>query len=270
MARTIVRSVGRNGVNQKSDVETVQELLNANLNKIPGILRLDRDGRVGPNTIGAIEAFQRRVAGMGMPDGRVDPGGRTLELLNQNGGPGLGPYVPAPAVGTTFRIVFAHGGKTPARTKPVKSTDSLYESSVTVSGPKSGTFRGSIYPDDMSVKGRIKDGTYDVAIGFHKRSGTPTKSDLVARIEGCRAALIVNDDASVPVISDNKSKTTSDYIHIHNGFNSESGSEGCLTLHPSDWPSFIKLFLDTYPDLADWKSRNTYLGKKIGVVVVQP
>jgi peptidoglycan hydrolase-like protein with peptidoglycan-binding domain len=261
MARTIARSVGRNGDNREADVRTVQDLLNANLNKVPGIAKLDPDGKVGPRTIAAIEAFQRLVVGMTMPDGRVDPGGRTLALLNQNGGP--------PVIGATFRIVFAHGGKAPEMAKPAKTTDPLYESSVTVSGPKSGTFRGSIYPDDMAVKGRIKDGTYGVAIGFHKRSGTPTPADLVARTQGFRAAVVVNDDAPVPVISDSKGKTASSSIHIHNGFHTERGSEGCLTLHPSDWPRFIQLFLDAYPNLADWKSRGTYFGKTIGVVVVQ-
>ena len=43
MARTISRSVGRNGVNQKPDVETVQDLLNANLGKLPGVMKLTRD-----------------------------------------------------------------------------------------------------------------------------------------------------------------------------------------------------------------------------------
>lgn len=274
MARTIQRSVGRNGMNQKADVETVQDLLNANLAKMPGVAKLTRDGKIGAKTIAAIEAFQRKVVGMPMADGRVDPNGKTWMKLNQNGAiggpPAPAPIAAAPLVGTTFRIVFAHGNKMPDRGKPAKSTEAIYESTVTVSGPKSGTFRGSIYPDDMSIKGRIKDGTYNIAIGFHKRSGIPTQADLVARTQGFRAALIVNDDASVPVISDNPSKTTSSTIHIHNGFNTSSGSEGCLTLHPADWPKFIKLFLDTFPDLADWKSRGTYLGKKIGVVVVQP
>jgi uncharacterized protein (TIGR02594 family) len=39
------------------------------------------DGRVGPRTIAAIEAFQSRVVRMDPPDGRVDPSGRTLKAL---------------------------------------------------------------------------------------------------------------------------------------------------------------------------------------------
>jgi hypothetical protein len=193
------------------------------------------------------------------PDGRVDPGGKTLAALNQEAKPSA-PTVPV----TAFRVIFAHGGTVPASTS---SAGNLYESTVTVSGR---TFRGSIYPDDMSVKGRIKDGTYDLYLGFHKRAGhTPNSSDLVARDNGFRAALIVNNDFSVPVISDNSSKTTSSLIHVHNGFNSKRYSDGCPTIHPTDWPGFIEIFLKTFPNLQDWTAQNSYVGRKIGSLEVK-
>ena len=38
-----------------------------------------------------------------------------------------------------------------------------------------------------------------------------------------RPALIVNEDSDVPVISNDQNKTTSNAIHIHNGFLNERG-----------------------------------------------
>jgi hypothetical protein len=263
MIRTISQSVGKGGVNRPGDVRTVQELLNANIGKLTPLRPLATDGRIGPATQGAIDEFQRRVVKMPFPDGRVDPRGKTLAKLNE----ATMPSIPAPIV-SSFRVVFQHGGVVPEPTN-AKGTDKLYESSVTVVGGSGGTFRGSIYPDDMSVKGRIKDGTYDLYLGFHKRAGTPKAPDLVVRDNGFRAALIVNNDQSVPVISDSASKTTSTAIHVHNGFNSKRFSEGCPTLCPSDWPAFIKIFLTAFPNLEAWTERNAYVGKKIGVLEVK-
>ena len=76
---TLQGSVGRNGMNRAEDVILVQQLLNR-FSNLPGVpLRVDGD--IGPRTIDAIEAFQRVHLGMQQPDGRVDPGGRTLAAL---------------------------------------------------------------------------------------------------------------------------------------------------------------------------------------------
>lgn len=83
MARSISKSVGRGGVNRRPDVLTVQKLINANLGKLTPLAPLEEDGLNGPKTIGAITEFQRRVVRMSKPDGRVDPGGKTLRTLNQ-------------------------------------------------------------------------------------------------------------------------------------------------------------------------------------------
>src|SRR5262249_16096668 len=161
---------------------------------------------------------------------------------------------------TSVLLTFRHGGKQPTGVTGLpgadnKTTSSRYESSVTVSGGLSGTFRCSIYPDNMNVKGRLKDGSYDVYLGFHKPS-TPMVKDLAVRTNDLRAVLIINAIGSVPVISNSPSKTTSSAIHIHNGFNTWVAatpmSEGCLILHPADWPAFITLFLNAYPSLDDW------------------
>jgi hypothetical protein len=266
VAKTIRQSVGRNGSNRRDDVVVVQTLLNEHLDKLAPLRRLTADGVCGSLTVTAITEFQRRVVGLTSPDGRVDPGGKTLAALNAGGRSSPSPPVNA----ATFAIVFQHGGKTPESTSKSKGTVALYESTVTVTGPKGGTFRGSIFPDDLSQRGRLKDGTYDLNLGFHKRKGhTPSASDLTVRENGFRAALVVNLDMPVPVHSDKPGKVTSDYIHVHNGFNSQRFSDGCPTLHPSDWPKFIRLFLDAFPNLGDWTAVNSYVGKKVGSLEVR-
>jgi hypothetical protein len=142
---------------------------------------------------------------------------------------------------------------------------------VTVSGYATGVFQGSIYPDDMAVKGRLKDGTYPLHIGFHK-GGSASKqknSDLVVRTKSIRAGLLVNARNGVSVISDNPNKTTSYGVNVHNGFNSQRYSDGCPTIKPSDWTKFIQIFLDAHPNIDDWHTLGNNTGKKIGKLVVK-
>ena len=77
---TITASVGRNGGNRRHDVVAVQELINEHLPA--GTARLAVDGLAGPLTIAAIETCQRRLVGLHHADGRIDPHGRTLRVLN--------------------------------------------------------------------------------------------------------------------------------------------------------------------------------------------
>jgi peptidoglycan hydrolase-like protein with peptidoglycan-binding domain len=74
----IVGSVGDGGSNQTTDVRVVQRLLNDWLVKV-GQSQLKIDGLVGTKTIGAIIGFQK--ACIAIADGRVDAGGRTINLL---------------------------------------------------------------------------------------------------------------------------------------------------------------------------------------------
>lgn len=67
-------SVGAGGRNDPADVRIVQQLL-ADRGENPGPV----DGIVGPRTIAAIRSFQSRF--LARPDGRVDPGGRTIREL---------------------------------------------------------------------------------------------------------------------------------------------------------------------------------------------
>jgi len=79
----VVRSVGRNCNNDRSDVFIVQELINEHL-PIP-LAPLRVDGLCGPSTIFAIEEIQRRNLHMKCPNGRVDPDGPTFGFLSGSG-----------------------------------------------------------------------------------------------------------------------------------------------------------------------------------------
>ncbi|MDX2507449.1 MAG: peptidoglycan-binding domain-containing protein [Gammaproteobacteria bacterium] len=78
----IIASVGRGGRNHTADVRVVQQLLNRH--KIIGHTKpLKTDGIVGLNTVSQIEDFQKAIVKMIRPDGRVDPNGRSMLLLNK-------------------------------------------------------------------------------------------------------------------------------------------------------------------------------------------
>jgi hypothetical protein len=135
-----------------------------------------------------------------------------------------------------------------------------------------GHFRGSVYPDNLNVKGRLLNGTYKIFLGFHQ-AGVPTDHDLEVRTNHFRAVLVINRGNSVRVESNNPTKTTSKGIHIHNGYNhwttAKPMSEGCLILHPADWSHFISMFLKAYPQLTDWSTNGSRVGRQIGTVTVR-
>jgi Putative peptidoglycan binding domain len=85
--RSISASVGVGGRNLAQDTRTVQELLNQAGTR-SGLPLIAVDGIVGPKTIGAIRTFQQ--SRFGWADGRVDPGGPTLEALNASETPTAG------------------------------------------------------------------------------------------------------------------------------------------------------------------------------------
>ena len=278
---TIMGSVGswESGArNLDSDVRTVQELLkkiSESKHKpkyFPGVA----DGKINriasqSKTVNAIRAFQKMEVGMAFPDGRVDPNGKTWRALSSNswGAPAFSRPI------STVTVTFFHGGKIPQQTKFVPEVPAthagLYDSRVVVSGGLDGTFSGSIWPDDMMVKGHLKDSTYPLHLGFHKGGGAAKQGSdkLVAATSGIRAGLLVNARNAVNVVSENPSKTTSTGINIHNGFSSQRFSDGCLTINPTDWSKFIQLFLNAFPNIDDWHALSTNTGKKIGEVVIR-
>jgi hypothetical protein len=76
----ISASVGAGGANRSEDVRTVQALLNRHVHAL-GLPLLAIDDDAGDNTVTAIRAYQDKVVGLGKPDGKVDPGGRTWKAL---------------------------------------------------------------------------------------------------------------------------------------------------------------------------------------------
>lgn len=283
MSVRISASVGSyesGATNNRNDVVTVQELLTSVARKLGSAYDPKGvDGRIGrvgnmSNTVIAITNFQRQQVGMSRPDQRIDVNGNTWNKLVAAAGGGVPAPAPPSSVGLVTLTV-THGGLIPTGTKfkvaTTATASGLYESTFALSGGLTGTFRGSIYPDDMTVKGRVVDGSYPLHLGFHKGGGgaRQTASDLVVRTQGVRAGLLVNARNSVPVQSDDPAKTTSVGINVHNGFNSSRGSDGCLTLHPDDWSKFVKLFLDAYTNINDWHTLGNNTGKQIGSLVIR-
>jgi hypothetical protein len=75
-------SVGKDSANSPGDVLIVQQLINQCIALIQPRAPLSENGQCDLLTIDAITDFQRRIVKLNSPDGRVDPGGRTLEALN--------------------------------------------------------------------------------------------------------------------------------------------------------------------------------------------
>lgn len=92
-------SVGDKGVNNKDDVTIVQQLLAPHAVAL-GRPPLDVDGDCGDNTVTAIRLYQERVMGLANPDGRVDPGGKTLQSLAA----GIGVKPAQPAAGSSASL----------------------------------------------------------------------------------------------------------------------------------------------------------------------
>lgn len=81
---SISHSVGEGAFNQSDDVRRVQSLLNE-FRLEHGQKSIAEDGKVGPETIGAILDFQKGF--MGTPDGRVDPDGSSIKKLEELAAP---------------------------------------------------------------------------------------------------------------------------------------------------------------------------------------
>jgi hypothetical protein len=90
-------SVGADGVNRPADVRIVQQLLNQHMNAL-GLPLLLVDSEIGDNSIEAIRRYQKEVVGIALPDGRIDPDGRTWRALDS----GVGVHLPAAMSGTTL------------------------------------------------------------------------------------------------------------------------------------------------------------------------
>ncbi|PQO36170.1 hypothetical protein DTL21_09655 [Bremerella cremea] len=276
-----VGSYESGAVNKQPDVRTVQQMLTEAAKKLNnprfhpgGIDGLIARSGASSATVTAITNFQLLRVGMVRADQRIDVGGKTWKTLVAAIG-NIATPIPTPAAGNVTLTV-RHGGKVPTHTtrqgNAAPTFSGMYESVFLLSGGLSGTFRGSIWPDDMTVKGRVVDGTYPLHIGFHKGGGAARQgaNNLVVKTQGIRPGLLVNCRNAVSVESDNPTKKTSYGINVHNGFRNQRFSDGCLTIEPSDWPKFIQKFLDGFPNINDWHTNGVNSGKKIGQLVIQP
>ena len=86
----IARTVGAGARNDLADVTVVQILLNCSLGRFPAPVPkpLTTDGRIGPNTLKAIAAFETGVMGLPESDALIAPGDATLAALLQGLAPG--------------------------------------------------------------------------------------------------------------------------------------------------------------------------------------
>jgi len=274
VAEDRIRETVHTGSRNEADIRVVQRLLNAHLSELLPLNPLTVDGKMGSATINAIIEFQKRVVRLAEPDGRVAPNGKTIHALRNVSHAAPTPSQSQRCSGAVpaIAVVFSHHNRVPKSTKGMASTfGSIYESDVSVSGGFSGSFKGSVWPDDMVSHKRILDGIYPVHIGFHQGQGTtPTLAHLVVETrKKPRAALLVNCRNSISATNSNEDKLTAHGVNIHNGWNSERGSDACLTISPDDWPAFISLFLNAFPSLADWTKLGDRTGISIGTVQVK-
>ena len=79
----LVRSIGKGGQNDLTDVMVFQILLNLNIARFPEPrqARLEPDGRIGPRTIEAIENFELKVMKLPDSDAIIAPGDATVSAL---------------------------------------------------------------------------------------------------------------------------------------------------------------------------------------------
>lgn len=90
--KTLNSAVGRQGLNARADQETVQSLLNrvavADGGPAPPLTAAVRDRAISAPLQAAIERFQQHNVDQRFRDGRIDPGGQTLRMLNVLAGEG--------------------------------------------------------------------------------------------------------------------------------------------------------------------------------------
>ena len=104
---SISKSVGSGGKNVRTDVMKVQTLLIKSARYLPDTGLVLPTGTSDGRTVAAIFEFQRRVGRMAKGDGRVDPGGNTLKLLNDTAigkNPVPVPAGPTPEPGTGVTV----------------------------------------------------------------------------------------------------------------------------------------------------------------------
>lgn len=108
-------SVGIAANNNKNDVIYVQSLLNKYQDAIAdsNVMPLNPDGVCGKKTIAAIIGFQAKVVGFARPDGKVEPGGKSIKTLEKR----TGNYSQTPLGANVGVKVVSSAGASPAQQK---------------------------------------------------------------------------------------------------------------------------------------------------------
>ena len=166
-------SVGRGGKNNPLDVAVVRELLRA-------------AGYADPGLGAAIERYQREVAGLRRPDGRVDPGGRTLTALRGGGAPAVGPVPDAGGAGATTT---PPGATHPTPTRPGGTDPTPPTPPAGPAGPADATrIAAEIAALATTSAGLKRSGTEEIGAG---------RDALVARIAEIRTMIAgLSDDTA--------------------------------------------------------------------------
>lgn len=229
-------SVGRNGINRRPDVETVQLLLNRHITSLAPLRPLVVDGRIGPNTIRAIEEFQSRIGNMRPVDGRVDPNGRTIRLLESADGKTPPPVpAPKPVVGHS-----AHSIKIVRKWATTESTVSEFQ--ILDARPAEGEISRGFFlerpgPDtrESGLRKRILEGSYKM------------KWQTQTGLAGVRPHL------PVPWLY-NSNVSEGRRIYIHNG-NRPSHTDGCLLIGTTRSTDFVGASVDALTKLKKYLNR---------------
>lgn len=175
---TISASVGEGGANREADVRLVQQLLSGAGFDTKGI-----DGDYGTNTRNAIIAFQKTF--LSKPDGRIDPGGKSLARLEQAAGKPGAPASPAapsaPAAGGARITDWSGDSSQWTQEKKLASLEPSFRPKIerVIAKLKADGFQPKIVFGWRSVQVQAKlkrEGKTKVSFSFHnaqKPDGTP-------------------------------------------------------------------------------------------------
>jgi len=147
----ITKSVGRGGMNLPADVATVRQLL-AGFVKRTGKPPL-ATGLMDQRTIDTIVEYQKTVMQLRVPDGRVDPGGKTLASLIRD------TVIPGAAAGV---VAVTYGADVPAAAKLVSPyAIDVIKKALTAAGMNAGVITSTLrLPDEQAAtmyKNAVKD-----------------------------------------------------------------------------------------------------------------
>jgi len=154
-------SVGRGGNNAPDDVRAVQ-----------GALGIGADGACGPQTIGAIEGFQRKM-GVARPDGRVDAGGATERALRGGAAPSAAPVPAAPDASAAGPLDRLQGGAGAAFGGVMEAGGDVVD--------RAGEFLDENVPGAKELRGRVAEAVdegVEAAEGLAKKVVEGTKKAL--------------------------------------------------------------------------------------------